>query len=95
VGLKDHQLFQASYATILKAPMTSLKKNKKKDKRKAANTDNKQEVSKQLPCSDCIKFMMFIGAWLVLIDEFVEHMYRMPESDGTHNLICECRDLEA
>lgn len=35
------------------------------------------------------------GAWPVLIDEFVEHMYRMPGSDGTHNLICECRDQEA
>ncbi|PWA61363.1 signal recognition particle 14 kDa protein [Artemisia annua] len=47
VGLKDHQRFQASYATILKARMTSLKKREKKDKRKAADTDKKQEVSKK------------------------------------------------
>ena len=47
MGLKDHQRFQASYATILKARMTSLKKREKKDKRKAADTDKKQEVSKK------------------------------------------------
>ncbi|KAJ4842496.1 RNA-binding signal recognition particle subunit srp14 [Turnera subulata] len=36
VGAKDHQRFQASYATILKAHMTSLKKRERKDKKKAA-----------------------------------------------------------
>ncbi|XP_047330744.1 signal recognition particle 14 kDa protein-like [Impatiens glandulifera] len=36
VGAKDHQRFQASYATILKARMTTLKKRERKDKRKAA-----------------------------------------------------------
>nr|XP_043632755.1 signal recognition particle 14 kDa protein [Erigeron canadensis] len=47
VGTKDHQRFQASYATILKARMTSLKKREKKDKRKATDTDKKQGVSKK------------------------------------------------
>ncbi|XP_071707408.1 signal recognition particle 14 kDa protein-like [Rutidosis leptorrhynchoides] len=48
VGTKDHQRFQASYATILKAHMTSLKKREKKDKRKAADVaDKKQETSKK------------------------------------------------
>ncbi|KVI08002.1 Signal recognition particle, SRP14 subunit [Cynara cardunculus var. scolymus] len=47
VGTKDHQRFQASYATILKARMTSLKKREKKDKRKAADADKKQVVSKK------------------------------------------------
>ncbi|KAI3797809.1 hypothetical protein L1987_33072 [Smallanthus sonchifolius] len=42
VGTKDHQRFQASYATILKARMTSLKKREKKDKRKAANVVDKK-----------------------------------------------------
>ncbi len=36
VGPKDHQRFQASYATILKAHMTALKKRGRKDKKKAA-----------------------------------------------------------
>ncbi|KAL4566486.1 hypothetical protein LXL04_030602 [Taraxacum kok-saghyz] len=47
VGMKDHQRFQASYATILKARMTSLKKREKKDKRKASDVDKKQQVSKK------------------------------------------------
>ncbi|KAM7460914.1 hypothetical protein LguiA_029035 [Lonicera macranthoides] len=46
VGAKDHQKFQASYATILKARMTALKKRERKDKRKAAEastaSDNKK-----------------------------------------------------
>ena len=36
VGPKDHQRFQASYATILKAHMTALKRRGRKDKKKAA-----------------------------------------------------------
>lgn len=36
VGEKDHQRFQASYATLLKAHMTSLKKRERKEKKKAA-----------------------------------------------------------
>ncbi|GKB93682.1 putative defective-in-cullin neddylation protein [Tanacetum coccineum] len=39
--------------------------------------------------------LAFSRAWPVLIDEFVEHLYRMPGSDGTQKLICECRDPEA
>lgn len=35
------------------------------------------------------------GAWPVLIDEFVEHMYRITGSDDTHNLCCNCGDSEA
>lgn len=41
VGAKDHQRFQASYATILKARMTALKKRERKDKRKAVDGDKK------------------------------------------------------
>ncbi|XP_028054080.1 signal recognition particle 14 kDa protein-like isoform X1 [Camellia sinensis] len=49
VGSKDHQRFQASYATILKARMTALKKRERKDKRKAAPADanKKQKASKK------------------------------------------------
>ncbi|KAL7219616.1 hypothetical protein ACSBR2_012636 [Camellia fascicularis] len=49
VGQKDHQRFQASYATILKARMTALKKRERKDKRKAADAaaDKKQDGSKK------------------------------------------------
>lgn len=47
VGVKDHQRFQASYATILKARMTSLKKRERKDKRKAAEADKKLGGSKK------------------------------------------------
>ncbi|KAI4323906.1 hypothetical protein L6164_023479 [Bauhinia variegata] len=39
VGQKDHQRFQASYATILKAHMTALKKRERKDKKKFAESD--------------------------------------------------------
>ncbi|CAK7322525.1 unnamed protein product [Dovyalis caffra] len=42
VGAKDHQRFQASYATILKAHMTALKKRERKDKKKAAEGDKKE-----------------------------------------------------
>ncbi|XP_076954258.1 defective in cullin neddylation protein AAR3-like [Bidens hawaiensis] len=34
------------------------------------------------------------GAWPVLIDEFVEHMYRVSGSEDTHKLGCTCGDLE-
>ncbi|GKB82254.1 hypothetical protein Tco_0949149 [Tanacetum coccineum] len=37
---------------------------KERRTREAADTDNKQEVSKQLLCGDCIKFMMFTGVCL-------------------------------
>ncbi|XP_058202342.1 signal recognition particle 14 kDa protein isoform X1 [Rhododendron vialii] len=49
VGAKDHQRFQASYATILKARMTALKKRERKDKRKAADADKKTKISWFLP----------------------------------------------
>ncbi|KAL8208408.1 hypothetical protein R6Q57_007820 [Mikania cordata] len=56
VGAKDHQRFQASYATILKARMTSLKKREKKDKRKtvdkkALNTAKAMDVDKKQTAS--------------------------------------------
>ncbi|KAL2920869.1 Signal recognition particle 14 kDa protein [Bienertia sinuspersici] len=51
VGPKEHQRFQASYATILKAHMTSLKKRERKDKRKAADTEKKGEASKKVAAS--------------------------------------------
>jgi len=47
VGPKEHQRFQASYATILKAHMTSLKKRERKDRKKAADTQKKAEGSKK------------------------------------------------
>ncbi|XP_047976743.1 signal recognition particle 14 kDa protein isoform X1 [Salvia hispanica] len=47
VGPKDHQRFQSSYATILKARMTALKKRERKDKRKTADSDKKQDQKKQ------------------------------------------------
>ncbi|EYU36700.1 hypothetical protein ABFS82_14G291400 [Erythranthe guttata] len=47
VGVKDHQRFQSSYATILKTRMTALKKRERKDKRKAADSDKKQDPKKQ------------------------------------------------
>ncbi|KAF2300333.1 hypothetical protein GH714_012065 [Hevea brasiliensis] len=47
VGPKDHQRFQASYATILKAHMTSLKKRERKDKKKVAGADKKEGGSKK------------------------------------------------
>ncbi|KAI4332027.1 hypothetical protein L6164_016968 [Bauhinia variegata] len=47
VGQKDHQRFQASYATILKAHMTALKKRERKDKKKSAESDKRGESSKK------------------------------------------------
>ncbi|KAJ8534711.1 hypothetical protein K7X08_016439 [Anisodus acutangulus] len=47
VGAKDHQRFQASYAILLKARLTALKKRERKDKRKAADSDKKIENSKK------------------------------------------------
>ncbi|RDY06240.1 Signal recognition particle 14 kDa protein [Mucuna pruriens] len=47
VGPKDHQRFQASYATILKAHMTALKKRERKDKKKPAETDKREGSSKR------------------------------------------------
>ncbi|KAG4992451.1 hypothetical protein JHK82_025967 [Glycine max] len=48
VGPKDHQRFQASYATILKAHMTALKKRERKDKKKPAEADKREGSSKRL-----------------------------------------------
>lgn len=47
VGPKDHQRFQASYATILKAHMTALKKRERKDKKKSAEIDKRDGSSKR------------------------------------------------
>ncbi|XP_054815527.1 signal recognition particle 14 kDa protein-like isoform X1 [Prosopis cineraria] len=47
VGQKDHLRFQSSYATILKAHMTALKKRERKDKKKSAETDKRQGSSKK------------------------------------------------
>ncbi|KAF5733927.1 hypothetical protein HS088_TW16G00368 [Tripterygium wilfordii] len=47
VGPKDHQRFQSSYATILKAHMTSLKKKERKDRKKTVDADKKDSGSKK------------------------------------------------
>lgn len=47
MGPKDHQRFQASYAILLKAQMTALKKRERKDRRKAADSDKKKDGSKK------------------------------------------------
>ncbi|PIN18643.1 NADH:ubiquinone reductase (H(+)-translocating) [Handroanthus impetiginosus] len=47
VGPKDHQRFLSSYATILKVRMTALKKRERKDRRKAADSDKRQDSKKQ------------------------------------------------
>ncbi|KAL9254808.1 Signal recognition particle 14 kDa protein-like protein [Drosera capensis] len=49
VGVKDHQRFQASYATVLKAHMTALKKRERKDRKKAADVDKKPAPKKKKP----------------------------------------------
>ncbi|XP_044500089.1 signal recognition particle 14 kDa protein [Mangifera indica] len=49
VGAKDHQRFQASYATLLKAHMAALKKRERKDRKKAAEGDKKDGASNKKP----------------------------------------------
>ncbi|KAM1135407.1 hypothetical protein ACFX2J_044244 [Malus domestica] len=46
VGPKEHQRFQSSYATILRAHMTALKKRERKEKKKAAESDKKGGAKK-------------------------------------------------
>ncbi|KAK9153188.1 hypothetical protein Sjap_000668 [Stephania japonica] len=41
VSAKDQQRFQASYATVLKAHMSKLKKRERKERKKAAEGDKK------------------------------------------------------
>ncbi|GAB2289163.1 RNA-binding signal recognition particle subunit srp14 [Dionaea muscipula] len=55
VGAKDHQRFQASYATVLKAHMTALKKRERKDRRKTADSDKKQGSSMKASSSSAPK----------------------------------------
>lgn len=42
VEAKDHQRFQASFATTLKVHMPDLKKRERKDRKKAAEGDKKE-----------------------------------------------------
>lgn len=37
---------------------------------------------------------MCLGAWPVLIDEFVEHMYIINGSEDARSFSCNCGDLE-
>ncbi|PIN18644.1 hypothetical protein CDL12_08685 [Handroanthus impetiginosus] len=50
VGPKDHQRFQSSYATILKARMTAVKKRERKDSRNAATSDKKTRSKERIFC---------------------------------------------
>lgn len=43
ISAKDQQKFQSSYATVLKAHMHALKKRERKDKKKAAEVNKKEE----------------------------------------------------
>ncbi|KAG5395780.1 hypothetical protein IGI04_017594 [Brassica rapa subsp. trilocularis] len=45
VGAKDHLRFQASYATILKAHMTALKKRERKNRKKSTEAEKKEGTS--------------------------------------------------
>ncbi|MQL83669.1 hypothetical protein Taro_016166, partial [Colocasia esculenta] len=47
LSAKDHQRFQASYSTILKAHMDSLKKRERKDKKRTAEVEKKVDDSKK------------------------------------------------
>ncbi|ONK72479.1 uncharacterized protein A4U43_C04F19860 [Asparagus officinalis] len=47
LSAKEHQKFQSSYATVLKAHMSALKKRERKDKRKAAEGETKDGNSKK------------------------------------------------
>ncbi|KAK6947552.1 Signal recognition particle, SRP14 subunit, partial [Dillenia turbinata] len=47
VGAREHQRFQASYSTILKAHMTALKKRERKDKKKATGEADKKSDQKR------------------------------------------------
>ncbi|XP_010548588.1 PREDICTED: signal recognition particle 14 kDa protein-like [Tarenaya hassleriana] len=49
VGAKDYQRFQASYALILKARMTALKKRERKDRKKSTEADKKGSNSTPKP----------------------------------------------
>ncbi|OVA03151.1 Signal recognition particle [Macleaya cordata] len=51
ISAKDQQRFQASYATVLKAHMHALKKRERKDKKKAAEVNNKHEGGLKKPRS--------------------------------------------
>ncbi|XP_008790598.1 signal recognition particle 14 kDa protein-like isoform X1 [Phoenix dactylifera] len=46
LSAKDHQKFQASYATVLKAHMNALKKRERKDKKRTAEVEQKPASSK-------------------------------------------------
>lgn len=70
VGPKDHQRFQSSYATILKARMTALKKRERKDKRKTADSDKKQDQKKQSKPSNKTGV-----AWMFLFLSFILYEY--------------------
>lgn len=80
VGQKEHQRFQASYATILKARMTALKKRERKDRRKTADSSEKKQkkVPKKwlmslihvLRKSKHLMFLIFLSC-LILIFEFL------------------------
>lgn len=47
LSAKEHQKFQSSYATVLKAHMGALKKRERKEKKKAAEGEKKDGKAKE------------------------------------------------
>ena len=48
LSAKEHLKFQSSYATVLKAHMSALKKRERKEKKKAAEGEKKDGKAKKL-----------------------------------------------
>ncbi|KAJ4960689.1 hypothetical protein NE237_020599 [Protea cynaroides] len=67
VSTKDHQRFQASYATILKAHMHALKKRERKDKKKPVEVSPKSDKVRGYVPVTTINFDYLICVRLVFL----------------------------